>query len=543
MSAILNTAISGINAMRVIMQNTVNKINYNNNENLEKRVFLENISEENNTNTAVQVKEIYDNYNDFIEEEKRKTSAQVENEKTSIEQLLKLEDIFSKKYNVFNQLVDELYQQIEKDIILNRQNTINKDIQAKLTNIMISLKDFNNKLKSLEQNIKELIMYNIKKVNSLIDQIHDININIRYFPTVELPNRVESLIDKRDRLVDELNNLIGVKVVKNNENYKVYLCNGLCIINNNQKQNLIPLTSVEDNAYISIGYIDNTDTEIKQIDDTVPIGVLGALLRFRREDLNNAKNKVGQLTVNFADSINEYHSLGHDMFGNLGKKVFHISNPENISSAANRSSPIMSSRWIETNHAKDTDYIICFSNNTWNITRISDCTMVQPKISEEKNSLVLTFDGIELSIRGNSYDGDTYMIKPYSKTLEELELLVQENDPFAFSSIDENNSQNRNNAIMMHKFNQDLLVNQSETLSQSYHNFCKSISSKCNALEEEVPFKANMVKILSNKKIPTEDIIEKDYQELNYQQDCYLANVKVLQTAENILNEIIDCYS
>lgn len=80
---------------------------------------------------------------------------------------------------------------------------------------------------------------------------------------MKIPNRIQGFIDKRDDLVDELNNLVGVKVVKGNDSYKIYLNNGICIINNNQKQNLIPLTSKSDDRYISVGYIDKDENRVK----------------------------------------------------------------------------------------------------------------------------------------------------------------------------------------------------------------------------------------------------------------------------------------
>lgn len=543
MSSILNSAIAGINAMKIMIDNTVNKINHPSEKKSDKRVVLENTIHNSNIKTTVKVKEIYDNYNDFITEEKRKTDVQVQDEQTKIEQLLKLEDLLCEKSNIFNELINDLYEQIENDIVLGRKNIFNDDIKNKLSNIVAAIKDFDKKLKFLEKDIKESVINNIKKVNVLIDEIHDITIDIRYFPVLKLPNRVDSLIEKRDNLVDELNDLIGIKVVKGDDSYKLYLNNGISIIDNNQKQNLIPLTSKSDDRYISIGYIDNNDKIAKKIEDMVPSATLGALLKFRREELAHARNKIGQLTVNFADSINSYHTLGYDMFGNVGRAIFNFSHPEVISSSSNHSSPTISAKWVSTSNAKDTDYIIYFKNNNWIVTRLLDRTVVQPNIRTENNNLLVTFDGIEFLIQGENADGDIYMIKPYSKTLEQLELLVNANETFAFSSTNNMNYPNRNNAMIMNKFHHDLLVDHKETLDQAYQKFSKSIAYKCNELEEELPFKKNMIGILQNKKLSMSHNIEQDYQDLNYQQECYLANVKVLQTAENIFNEIIERYS
>jgi len=543
MSSILNTAIAGINAMKIMIDNTVNKINNPAQKNSGKRVFIDHTTQHSNKQTSVKVKEIYDNYNDFIIEEKRKTEMQVEDEQTKIEQLLKLEDLLCEKSNVFNKLINDVYEQIEKDIVLDKKNVINENLTNKLSNLIISIKDFDKRLKFLEKDIKESVINNLKKVNSLIDEIHDVNIELHYFPISRVSHKSETLIEKRDNLVDELNHLVGVRVVKDHDIYQVYLSNGICLIDNNQKQNLIPLTSQTDDRYISVGYIDYHDNVAKKVEDMIPSAMLGALLKFRREELTHARNKIGQLTVNFADSINSYHTEGYDMFNHVGKQIFNISNPETIASASNHSDNTISAQWVSTSNAKDTNYIIFFKDNNWIVTRLSDHTVVQPSIQKENNNLSITFDGIKFTIQGENADNDIYMIKPYSKILEELELLINQNDPFAFSSTNDINYPNRNNAMIMHKFNHDLLVDHKETLDQSYQAFSKSIAHKCNELEEKLPFKRNMINILENKKLSMSNNIEDDYKELNYEQECYLANVKVLETAEKIFDEIIERYS
>ncbi|QCI22790.1 flagellar hook-associated protein FlgK [Buchnera aphidicola] len=547
MGSIFNTAIAGINAMKVMIDDTVDKINNPTRKNSGKRLVVENTVQDSNINTTVKVKEIYDNYNDFIVEEKRKTDVQVQDEQTKIEQLLKLEDLLCEKSNIFNELINDLYKQIEKEIVLDKKNIFNENIQNRLNNIVHQIKDFDKKLKFLEKDIKELVINKIQKVNALIDEIHNITIDIHYFPILNFSDRTDrtdSLIEKRENLVDELNNLIGVKVVKDHDNYKLYLNNGIAVIDNNQKQNLIPLTSKTDDRYISIGYIDNNDKIVKKIEDMIPSATLGALLKFRREELRNTRNKIGQITINFADSINSYHTLGYDMFGDVGKQVFNIGQPEVVSSFSNHSHPAISAKWLSTtSDAKDTDYLVFFKNNNWTVTRLSDHTIVQPEIDKKNNNVSITFDGIKLSIQGETSDGDIYMIKPYSKTLEELQLLINKNELFAFSTTSDSNYPNRNNAMIIDKLYQGLLVDNKYTLDQAYQNFSQSIAHKCNALEEELPFKRNMIDILKNKKMSMSNNIEEDYQDLNYQQECYLANVKVLQTAEKIFNEIIERYS
>lgn len=544
MSSILTSTVTGINAIKILLHETANKIiNPNYKEPIGQNIFIENTVDESNLNPGVQIKQVYDDYNDFIREEKRRISERVQDEQTKIEEYLKLEDLFGEKSNIFNLLINQLYSSIENDIINNNENVFNKDIENNLQTIVRELKNFNDKLKFLEKDVKDSISEKIKQANILINKIYDINIDIRFFPVAQLPNRIDSFIDQRDELIDQLNDIIGVKVVKGDNTFKVCLNNGMCIIDDQKKQNLIALTSSTDDKYISVGYIDENDNTLKKMEHMIPSASLGALLMFRREDLQNAKNKLGQLTINFADSINECHTLGYDILGNLGKQIFSISNPEIIPSSTNESDPHTSITWVDTSNAQDSNYIVFLKNNNWTVTRLRDHLTAEVEIYQQDNNTYLTFDGMELKIEGNNAEGNVYMIKPYSKTLDEMKLLIVKNDLFSISSSDDLNQKNKINAIKIHHLNQDLLVNKQETLYESYARFLKSISYKCNDLEEKVPFKRNMIEILKNKKLSESDNIDENYQNLNYEQRCYLANVKILKMAETIFNEIVDCYS
>ncbi|AEO08137.1 FlgK family flagellar hook-associated protein [Buchnera aphidicola] len=544
MSTVLNTAIAGINAMKVIIDHTVDKINNPNKNHSYTQIFTDNVIEDYHpTVISLKIQEIYDEYNDFITEEKRITDAQIHNETKKIEQLIKLEDLLCEKSNIFNELVNELYYDIKQDMLLNHPKTINQNIKKKLHDITALIKDFDKKLSFLEQDVKQSVINNIKKANELIDAIHDMTVHIRYFPIARMHNTINNLIDKRDNLVDELNTLVGVKVIKNHDNYAIYLNNNISLIDNNHKQNLMPLTSKYDDKYVSIGYAENDHSMPVKIENMIPSAVLGSLLQFRKEELTNARNKIGQLTVDFANYMNQYAKLGYNIFGNQEKKIFKISDPQTIQSSTNTSSTQTLVQWKDTSNPQDTDYIIYFKNNVWTVTKMLDHSMVAYTMDQKDNITSINFDGIQLLIKGQHADGDIYMIKPYPTTLETLELLDDTNDPFELSSEDNMHRINQQNTPVINQFNIHTLIEHQEKLDQAYQKFSKAISYKYHILEEKLPFEKSMVKILDNKKMTVSHDINTNFNELNYEQACYLANVKVLETAEKIFNEIIDCYS
>jgi len=265
MSSILTSTVTGIDAIKILINNTADKIiNSKYKDEIKHNVFVENTVDESNFNAGVKIKKIYDDYNDFLKEEKRKISERVQDEQTKIEEYLKLEDLFGEKSNIFTLLINQLYSSIENDIVNNHGNVFNENIENNLNTIIHELKNFDEKLSFLERDVKESIKEKIKQANILINKIYDTNIDIRFFPTAQLPNRIDSFIDKRDKLIDELNDIIGVKVIKENSTFKVCLNNGMCIIDDYNKKNLMTLTSDTDDKYISVGYFDDNEQRLKK---------------------------------------------------------------------------------------------------------------------------------------------------------------------------------------------------------------------------------------------------------------------------------------
>lgn len=547
MNSISNINISALDAMNIALDKTIKDIHPSHAKKIDTRVFIENPIHKNadtkTSKTELEVKEIFDNYNNFITEEKRKTHAKIKDEETKIEQLLKLEDLLCEKSTIFHEMIDSVYSQIKKDIIIDHKKTVDKNIRDKLSDINFAIKNFDKKLTFLEKEIKNSIINYVEKVNQLIDKIHDITMNIRYFPIARMHDEINHLMEQREIFVDELNSLIGVVVVKDHDNYKISLENGITLIDNNEKQTLIPLIADSDDKYVSIGYIDPNEKTVKKIENMISTAILGSLLSFRKEELNNTRNKIGQLIINFAASMNEYNQLGNDIFQNNDKPVFNFSDPESIASSSNTSSTKTYVKWYSPRDAKDTDYIIYFKDNKWTVKRLIDNSIIPCNVCHQDNLTAMNFDGMQFFIEGKNADGDIYMVRPYSKTLETLELSFDHMDPFSLSSPEDTNNTQLNNTLIINKFYEDVLLHRQENIDQDYQKFSKSISYKYNFIKERLPFKKNMIKILENKQITMPNDIDKNYNDTNYDLERYLATVKVLEIAEKIFNEIIEQYS
>ncbi|WP_422667264.1 FlgK family flagellar hook-associated protein [Buchnera aphidicola] len=547
MSSIFTSSMSGMNAMQDLIDGTIAKMNFPKPGSTYQPI-LENNIDPFSFNPGINVTQVYDHYNDFITEEKQQNYTKISEDQTHIDQLMKIEDLLDDKSDVFSTKVNELYDQIKEDIIVNHNTQINESIAQKLSNVTVEIKDFDKKLSFLENDIKNCIQNYIAQADEIANKISEINKHLESIPARDRTGKKNPILREREFLETELQKLIGVKITKSEKDYNIALQNGQSLVHNSEHHNIYSITNPKDPKYISIGYKHNNTRTlvIDEIEPVISTGSLGALFKFKREELLNTRNKIGQLSINFIDSINSYHMLGYDKDGRLGQQIFKMDDPEVTSKQSSVPSQLVSATWSSSSNAKASNYQVKFHHDEWTITRLLDNQIIQPtKFNQDNNfgSTSLSFDGITLNINGTSHEGDTYDIKPYAKTFEQLQVISDRNAPFAFSSTNDLNQINRNNALIMQKLNEDPLVNQTETLHESYNNFTKAISYKRHTLENGLGFKEKIVDVLHDKQDAMSQDIEKDYQDLVQEQKCYEANSKLFKIAEKILDDIITAYS
>ncbi|CAL4322834.1 FlgK family flagellar hook-associated protein [Buchnera aphidicola] len=543
MSSIITSTLSGMNAVQESINYTANHIKspqYNN----ENQISIENNIDPHDLNPGVQSKQVYDEYLDFLKTEEQQNNTKISAQKTKISQLNKLENLLREKSTLFNKTINDLYNQIEQDIVIKHHTHINDTIEDKLASIIVEMRDFDKKMTALETETKNAIQSNINQINEILNQIQEANVQLACFPDDVMTKKKKITLEKREKLEIALQTIIDARVLKNNKEYKIALSDGKYLINNKNKTNLISIISQNDPQYISVAYQNENSTNslIDIIEPVITSGSLGALLKFSKEDLYNTRNKIGQLSLNCLDSVNSYHMLGYDQDGELGEKIFQWDNPEVISTHASAPSELVSAMWSSSSKAKSSDYEVTFKGDTWTVKRLLDNQDIKPTEKKKKNEYPLTcleFDGITLNIKSRPKDGDLYEIRPYNKIFNKLRITIKKNSPFAFSSTKDKNQLNYNNALIMKKLNKDWLVNQSETLDESYKNYTKSVVHKRHILEENLKFKEKLKDVFIEKKKSMANNIETDYKTLSYQQKCYIAHTKVLKMAEKILNELL----
>ncbi len=143
------------------------------------------------------------------------------------------------------------------------------------------------------------------------------------------------LLDQRDELISQISSLINVTTIPANDGtVGVFLAGGHRLVLGAESAELSVQPDDLDASRVGLAVTSNGQSQPLG-DDLVTGGSMAGLLKFQNDDLVDARNRLGQMAAAFAGKVNEAQSLGIDLSGTTGAKIFSIGAPQVLPSANN----------------------------------------------------------------------------------------------------------------------------------------------------------------------------------------------------------------
>ena len=201
---------------------------------------------------------------------------------------LGISNLMTTFFNSFNELA------VTPNSVPLRTNVLNaaNNLSAKVTSV-------NQSLNTLKGDIKQEFHQKVNSVNSILDQIHQIN--YEQFSNAYNGVPVNDLLDKRDALVDELSNLVNINVVYDNTNSAVISIGGALAVDRMHSSEFV---AEEVNGKLNL----------KVKDGSYPIvltgGELNALSQVYSKKIPAYQEKVDAVINNLVEAVNGEHANG-----------------------------------------------------------------------------------------------------------------------------------------------------------------------------------------------------------------------------------------
>ena len=272
----------------------------------------------------------------------------------------------------------------------------------------------------------------VKSVNSYATQIADLNQRIVVSES-SYGQPANDLLDQRDQLINELNQLVKVSTSTNSDgSFNVFIGSGQQLVVGTQAMVMTANPSTADPSKIAVGLQTAAGGSMELPESLVSGGSLGGLLSFRSGTLEPAQNELGRIAASVALVFNAQHALGQDLQGQakgdlaFNEDFFYMLNvgPSVVAKSGNAGNAIVSASFADPSYGdvtdgnfytnlKASDYVLNTADgNTFSLTRLSDGKSLVSGNLATVSDFAKKNEGFELLASGTVAAGDSYVIQP-----------------------------------------------------------------------------------------------------------------------------------
>lgn len=203
-----------------------------------------------------------------------------------------------------------------------------QELLGRAASLVGQINDANAFLNDQRGNINTQISTVVEQVNSYVVRIRDLNTKIVEARASSSQHEPNDLLDQRDQLLTELNQLVGVKSFEQDGRINLSIGNGQMLLGADTVYPLRAQPSADDPQRTVVAYtiVDNSGNAhgIELDESRITGGKLAGLLQYRHEALDSVQNNLGRLAMGLAHAMNDAHGNGVDLAGDPATDFFSV---------------------------------------------------------------------------------------------------------------------------------------------------------------------------------------------------------------------------
>jgi flagellar hook-associated protein 1 FlgK len=282
----------------------------------------------------------------------------------------------------------------------------------------------------LERGVSQRIADGIAEANGYIEAIAAVNGDILASRGQAVGVQPNDLLDRRDELVRQLATKVGVTVTDQDDGtVAVSTGSGQVLVAGTWRGELVATPSAYDASRPNVGY--RVGDQVVDISEQLTGGELKALVQFRGQVLDRARNTLGQVAAGLADAFNQQHALGVDLEGSLGGGFFLAVDETAGQVLAHRDNATPPAdvrvRVADSTRLGTSDYRLERTGTDYTLTRLSDGESFT-LAGLPPGPVQVASEGLELRVEGavTIADGDRFLIRPTRLAAREFGLALSD---------------------------------------------------------------------------------------------------------------------
>lgn len=542
---LINTAMSGLNAAQAAMNTIGNNIANSSVKwyNRQTTVFNENggtMTGNGYIGNGVNVSRIHREYNEFIAGQMNRAAAKQSSLNSYVKNISQIDNLLADKGNDVSSGIDDFFKSLTNVTNNAEDNPARTTVLGKAEAMVNMFKKADESLRDLEKDINSQVTNTTRNINEYAKQIAKLNSEISRAQGYNgaQPN---DLLDQRDRLVQELNTLVDVQVSQQDNGFmNVSFANGLPLVAGTRPYEVAAIPSEKNSERLVIGYSNGIDP-MREVDARrIKGGELGGAYRSREEVLDPSRNQLNQLALALGDQFNKQHEQGYDLNGDKGGKFFNLGGAHVMPNGKNAGNAALAVDYTDTKAVQAADYTIKFEGGKWNVT-------VEPgsrKFPATVNgSGELEFDGMKIAITGTPKEGDSFVVKPVGDVISGMSVAITDPSKIAAAGGDKTGPSDNENIKKLADLPDQKIINGKTTIAGGYGSLVSMVGNKVNTGQVDFDAQIAITKSIAGQQQAVSGVnLDEEYGEMNRIQEYYLANAKVISTANSLFDAIIQIF-
>jgi len=200
------------------------------------------------------------------------------------------------------------------DLALNPENNAAREaLVTSSQNMLGFVKEHYQNLTKLRSHVDGMVRDKVNEINLMAGEIRDLNVQIVKIQAMgDNPN---SLLDKRDAVLEKLSKIADIKVVKTDPDEILVYLNSRPLVQGTKVSKLETVNSPDNDGLASVIWESGEKVQVKS-------GELNALLEVRDKDILMAMKKLDNFVINLSESINSIHKEGFGLNPVTGLNFF-----------------------------------------------------------------------------------------------------------------------------------------------------------------------------------------------------------------------------
>ncbi|AEN64356.1 flagellar hook-associated protein FlgK [Enterobacter soli] len=544
MSSLINSAMSGLSAAQAALNTVSNNISSYNVAGYTRQNTI--LGASNSTLTGggwvgngVYVSGVQREYDAFITNQLRAADTQNSGLTTRYQQMSKIDDVLSDTTNSLSTTLQDFFTSLQTLVSNADDPAARQTVLGKADGLVNQFKVNDQYLRDQDKQVNTSISSSVDQINAYAKQIANLNDQISRLTGVGAGSSPNELLDQRDQLVNNLNQIVGVEVaVQDSGTYNISFANGYNLVQGSTANQLAAVQSSADPSRITVAYVDAAAGNVEIPEKQITTGSLGGLLTFRSQDLDKARNSLNQMALAFADAMNKQHEAGFDANGDAGGKLFDYGSPSVLSNSKNTGSASVTASVTDSSAVQATNYKVEYNGTNWTVTRLADKTSFSATPDGSGN---LSFDGLNVNISGSANTKDSFVVKPVNDVIMNMDLAISDESKLAMASASGSGNSDNTNGQKLLDLQSAKVVGGNKTFNDAYAALVSTVGSTTASLKTSSETQTNVVTQLTKQQQSISGVnLDEEYGNLQRYQQYYLANAQVLQTASTLFDALIN---